>query len=86
MQSTIGSLQIAIPTWLAIPHQNISRITTESIANQATCYAAIAQLSWLNGFVDLKQITRELEEMKAKGLLEPVVLKSPVSITCDLRL
>ena len=24
--------------------------------------------SWLNGYVDQKQITRELEEMKAKGM------------------
>lgn len=29
--------------------------------------------SWLNGYVDLKQITRELEEMKAKGMRGAII-------------
>jgi len=60
-------------TFLVLAAPLYAQFSPETFRNPPIEARPSALWTWLNGHVDLKQITHELEEMKAKGMRGAII-------------
>lgn len=71
--SLLSTTLIAAATLLSVVSPLHAELSQEAFRNPPIQARPSALWTWLNGYVDHKQITRELEEMKAKGMRGAII-------------